>query len=135
MSQTNYSRRLRRTVWLAFVLPFAVALPAAYMLRFVVPGEQFWPVLLVGLAVIGITMWAALPWWRTMDDMQRHSHMIAWYWGGMTGGLAMLIWLIAAHGMPAAQVQGGIAVLGGQAVGFLLFWAVWMWQRQRGGGE
>lgn len=135
MSQTNYSRRLRKTIWLAFLLPFAIAVPAAYMLRHVVPGEQFWLVLSVGLAVMAATLWAGVPWWRTMDDMQRHGQMISWHWGGMAGGLAMLVWLIAAHGMPSDEVKAAMALFGGQAAGFLVFWLVWMWQRQRGAAE
>ena len=107
MSQASYTRRLRKTTLLAFLLPIAIALPTSYLLRYVVPGENFWAVLIAGLLVIVATFWACIPWWRTMDDMQRHGHMISWYWGGMAGGLVALIWLIAALGMtetfPVAQ--------------------------------
>lgn len=130
MSQTSYSRRLRKTTLLAFLLPIAITIPAGYLLRHVVPGENFWVVLIAGLSVIAATFWACMPWWRTMDDMQRHGHMISWYWGGMAGGLAMLAWLIAALGMPSPQVQGALALFVGQAVGFVGFWAVWAWQRR-----
>jgi hypothetical protein len=131
MSQPNYSRRLRNATWLAFIGGLALALPAGFLLLHVVPGERFWLVLIGGLLVGGATLWACIPWWRTMDDMQRHGHMISWYWGGMAGGLVVLAWLIAAVGMPSPQVQGALALFVGQAVGFLAFWAVWMW-RQRG---
>ncbi|MES2698451.1 MAG: hypothetical protein V4647_02415 [Pseudomonadota bacterium] len=134
MAQTNYSRRLRKATLLAFLGPLAVALLAGSLLNHVVPGHQFWPVLIGGLLVLGATFWACLPWWRTMDDMQKQGHMISWYWGGMAGGLIVLAWLIAALGMPSAQVQGALALFVGQAVGFGIFWAVWMWRR-RGAGE
>lgn len=130
MTATNYSRRLRKATWLAFLAPVALAIPAGMLLRQVAPGEQFWLVLIAGLAVVAATFWACIPWWRTMDDMQRHGHMISWYWGGMAGGLVVLLWLIAALGMPSPQVQGALALFVGQAVGFGLFWAVWMWRRR-----
>lgn len=133
MSQTSYSRRLRKTMLLAFLLPIAIVLPASYLL-YVVPGDNFWVVLITGLLVIATTFWASVPWWRTMDDMQRQGHMISWYWGGMAGGLVVLVWLGAALGMPSPQVQGALALFVGQAVGFLIFWGVWMWRR-RGAGE
>ena len=134
MSRTNYSRRLRKTTLLAFLGPLAFALPGAFLLRNVVPGEHFWPVLIVGLLTVGAAFWACIPWWRTMDDMQKQGQMISWYWGGMAGGIGMLIWLIAALGNLSPQVQGAIAMMAGQVVGFLIFWAVWMW-RQRGAKE
>lgn len=130
MSQTNYSRRLRNATWLAFLVPTAIAVPLGYLLRFVAPGEHFWLVLAGGLFVVGTTLWACVPWWRTMDDMQKQGHMISWYWGGMGAGLAMLVWLIAALGIPSPQVQGALALLVAQSVGFLGYWAMWMWRRR-----
>jgi hypothetical protein len=135
MSQTNYSRRLRKNTLLAFLLPIGLALPASYMLRYVMPGENFWVVMIGGLLILAATFWACLPWWRTMDDMQRHGHMISWYWGGVAGGLVALNWLIAALGIPSPQVQGALTLFIGQALGFFIFWAVWMWRQQRGAGE
>lgn len=130
MSQTSYSRRLRKTTLLAFLGPLALALPAGFMLRYVVPGEHFWPVLIVGLMIVAATFLACIPWWRTMDDMQRQGHMISWYWGGMAGGIIVLIGLIAALGVRSDQSQGAVALFMGQAVGFLIYWAVWMWRRR-----
>jgi len=132
MTRPTYSRRLRNATWLAFLAPLAIVLPMSFLLRTVAPGEQFWLVLGTGLAVLAATLWAGLPWWRAMDDMQKHGQMIAWYWGGIGGGLAMLMWLIAALGLNSDQAQGAVALFGGQAVGFLAFWAVWKW-RKRGG--
>ena len=135
MSQGKYSRRLRNTTLLAFLLPIALALPASYLLRFAVPGADFWPIMIGGLLVVGTTLWAGLPWWRTMDDMQKHGHMISWYWGGIAGGLVALLWLIAAIGLRSPQAQGAVALFAGQSVGFLVFWGIWMWRQQRGAGE
>jgi hypothetical protein len=134
MATTSYARRVRKATWLAFIAPLALALPASYLLRFVAPGEQFWPVLIAGLAVVAATLWACVPWWRAMDDMQKHGQVLSWYWGGMAGGLVMLIWLIAAQGLRSDAAGGAVALFVGRAVGFGLFWAVWMWRR-RGTGE
>ena len=134
MSQSSYSRRLRKTTWLAFGAPLALALPASILLRQVIPGTHFWPVLIGGLLICGAAFWACVPWLRTMDDMQRHGHMISWYWGGMAGGVIALVWLIAALGIDSDQANGALVLFVGQALGFVLFWAVWMW-RQRGAGE
>ncbi len=134
MSQSGYSRKMRRATWLAFLVPTAVALPMAQLLRGVAPGEHFWLVLAGGLAVVATALWASIPWWRRMDDMQKHGQMISWYWGGLGAGLAMLIWLIAALGLQSDQALGALALLMAQTVGFLVFWAVWMW-RKRGAGS
>ncbi|MCL6250401.1 hypothetical protein M3P36_04970 [Altererythrobacter sp. KTW20L] len=134
MSQANYSRRLRKTTLLAFLGPLALAIPSGFLLRQVVPGEQFWLVFLASLLVIGAAFWACVPWWRTMDDMQKHGHMVSWYWGGMAGGMLVLAWLVAALGLNSDQALGAVALIMGQTLGFLIFWAVWM-LRQRGAGE
>jgi hypothetical protein len=130
MSQTKYSRKLRNATWVAFLVPTVVALPMAYLLRGVAPGEHFWLVLAGGLFVVGTALWACVPWWRTMDDMQKQGHMISWYWGGLGGGLVAMIWLIAALGTKSPQGQGALTMFVGQAVGFFGFWAVWAWQRR-----
>lgn len=134
MHRGNYSSRVRRATALAFILPIAASLPLGYLLRDVVPGEDFWLVLGIGLLAIVATFAACIPWRRAMDDMQRQGHMLAWYWGGMAGGLVMLIWLIAALGTQSPQAMGALALLMAEFVGFLLFWGGWMW-RKRGAGE
>ena len=131
MAEGNYSRKLRNTTWLAFLVPVAVALPMIYLLRFVAPGEHLWLVLVGGLVFVGTAIWACIPWWRTMDDMRRQGHTVSWYWGSMGGGLAMFAWLIAALGPHSDQVMGAVMLLTGQFIGFRGFWTIWKW-RQRG---
>ncbi|HSG55200.1 MAG TPA: hypothetical protein VLA45_07070 [Paracoccaceae bacterium] len=98
------------------------------------PGEHFWLVLGGILFVFAVSFAAMLPWWRTMDDMQKHGHMISWYWGGLGGGVAMFAWLVAGAGAQSDAVKGAVALMIGQVVGFFAFWAVWM-VRQRGAKE
>jgi hypothetical protein len=136
MTRTTYSRKLRRVTWLSFLIPTAVGLPLALLFKTAQPGpgEHFWLVLGGIVFVFAVSFAAALPWWRTMDDMQRQGHTISWYWGGLGGGSLMFAWLIAALGGESDTVKGAVAMLLAQIVGFLIFWAVWMW-RQRGAGE
>jgi hypothetical protein len=136
MNQTNYSSKLRRVTWLSFLLPLAVTVPLALLYKSTQPGpgEHFWLVLGGVLFLFAVTFAAALPWWRMMDDMQRQGHMISWYWGGLGGGTIMLGWLVAGAGGQSDAVKGAIALLAAQCVGFMVFWAVWMWRR-RGTGE
>lgn len=136
MSQTQYSRRLRRVTWLSFLLPALIGVPLAVLYNSAQPGpgEHFWLVLGGMLFMFAVAFAAMVPWWRTMDDMQRHGHMISWYWGGMGGGVIMLAWLVARAGGHSDAAMGASALLAAQCVGFLIFWAGWAW-RQRGAGE
>ena len=72
--QTGYSARLRRATWLAFGVPVLGGVGAGILVRSVAPGEHFWLVLAALLAVCALALWACLPWWSQMDDMQREGH-------------------------------------------------------------
>ncbi|MEO7553730.1 MAG: hypothetical protein ABIT10_08020 [Alteraurantiacibacter sp.] len=132
MSSSNYSHKLRKVTWRSFLVPMIVAVPLAVIFNSAEPGpgEHFWWVLAGILLVFAVSFAAAVPWWRTMDDMQKHGHMISWYWGGMAGGSAMFAWLVAGAGAQSDAVKGAVALLLAQVVGFLIFWAVWMWLRR-----
>ncbi len=134
MPQSNYSSRLRRATWLAFGVPIAIAAALSVLLRSVDPGEHFWLVLPALLAGCALALWACVPWWRQLDDMQKLGHMVSWYWGGLAGGIAMLMAVIAAYGLRSEWAAGALVALLGQLVGFLTFWAGWMWRR-RGEGS
>ena len=81
MLRENYSARMRRASWLAYGLPVLAGLAGSFIIRNVVPGEHFWPVLAALLGLLAIVLWACVPWWKRMDDMQRHGHMFSWFWG------------------------------------------------------
>lgn len=130
MSQTSYSARLRRATWLAFGMAPAAGIAAALLLRSVRPGEHFWQVFAGLLLVCALALWACVPWWNRLDDMQKQYHTVSWYWGGVGGGVVALMALIAASGTQSAQSLGGLSVLLGQCIAFLLFWAVWAWRRR-----
>jgi hypothetical protein len=123
--QSSYSSRLRRATWLAFVIPLIGAVGASVVLRSIAPGDYFWPVLAMLWAVCALALWACVPWWKHLDDMQKHGHMVSWYWGGLGGGILALMWLVAAVGVRGELAVGGLIVLLGQLIGFLLFWVGW----------
>jgi hypothetical protein len=128
--QSSYSSRMRRATWLAFGAPAAIGAVLGFFLRGIGPGQHFWlvfPILLVGCA---LALWACVPWWRRMDDMQKHGHMVSWYWGGLAGGIIMLMAIIAANGTRSEQALGALLVMMGSVGGFLLFWAMWAWRRR-----
>lgn len=130
MMQTGYSARLRRSMWLAFGVAPAVGVGGALLLRTVGPGEHFWlifPLLLVGC---GLALWACVPWWNRLDDMQKQGHLVSWYWGGLAGGIVSLMALVASSGVRSAIASGGLIVLLSEAAGFLLFWVVWAYARR-----
>jgi hypothetical protein len=114
---------------LAFAAAPVCGVAAAVVLRSVRPGEHFW-VVFAGLVLIcALAIWACVPWWNRLDDMQKQYHTVSWYWGGVGGGIVALMALIAASGAQSQASLGGLSVLLGQTVAFLVFWAVWAWRR------
>ena len=130
MTQASYSTRLRRATWLAFGAAPVVGVAAAWLLRSVRPGEHFWLVFAGLLLMCALAMWACVPWWNRLDDMQKQYHTVSWYWGGVAGGIAALMFLIAATGTRSPQSLGGLSVLMGQTIAFLAFWGIWALRRR-----
>lgn len=88
-------------------------------------------ILLLGLTVVAFA--AGLPWWRKLDDLQRTGQLSAWYWGGQTGGLTVLLALVAFTGK-SDYSRGALALLVGEFIGFSIFWLFWR-LRSRGLAE
>jgi hypothetical protein len=128
MSQTSYSARLRRATGLAFVAAPVCGVAAAVVWRSVRPGEHFWLVFAGLVLICALAIWACVPWWNRLDDMQKQYHTVSWYWGGVGGGIVALMALIAASGAQSQASLGGLSVLLGQTVAFLVFWTVWAWR-------
>jgi hypothetical protein len=125
MDQSSYSRNLRRaTVWAAGVA-IAGGLAGSVLLRFAGPGEYFWLTFPLLVALCVVAGWAAGPWWRRLDDMQRQGHLVSWYWGGIGGMLMTLMALVAATGVRSPLATGGFLVTIGQSAGFLVYWLFW----------
>ena len=62
--------------------------------------------------------------------MQKDAHLVSWYWGGMAGGMAVLMALATGAGIRSDLARGGGLVLVGQGAAFLIFFVVWKWQRR-----
>ena len=131
MGQSNYSRGVRRATWLALAVTFAGALAGSVMLGIAGPGRYFWLTFPMLVAVCVIAGMASGPWWRRLDDMQREGQLISWYWGGIGGGLVMLMDIVARTGVRDPLFTGGVLLLAGQSVGYVIYWAAWAWARRR----
>ena len=92
----------------------------------------------IGLVVCG---W----WWKGLDEAAREAHKWAWWWGSTfglaLGGVGLLTLLGAAEGDGGASLFAGqapidllflgvFAVVGVQALGYLIAWAIWWLQRR-----
>lgn len=129
MAGQTYSGRMR----IAFAFGTAAVIGAGFVGSRVVgavePGGDFWLVYPALLAIGALAFAALVPWWRKVDDMQRTGHLVSWYWGGMAGGLAVMLALVAASGRHSDLSLGALYTVLGQAVGFMLFFAGWRLRR------
>jgi hypothetical protein len=91
-------------------------------------------VILGGLVLIfALAIFATIPWWRSLDHMQRDAQYFGWYWGGTAGAAAALVGIIAFSGTQSLLMKGALLAVIGQVAGFALFWIVW--RLRHGGGE
>ena len=122
---TSYSSRVRRAMWLAFASAPIIGIAGAILLRRIQPGEHAWLVFALLTFGCGLALLACVPWWKRLDDMQKHGHLVSWYWGGTAGGIVALMGLVAAKGIRSEMASGGMAVLLAGAVVFLIVLVVW----------
>jgi hypothetical protein len=134
MTARSYRSKMRLSIWLAVAAAAGAGIVAGRVARIGQPGENFWLVYPALLAVMALAFAGTLPWWRKLDDMQKQGHLVSWYWGGLAGGLAAMLGLVAAYGVDSAISQGSLITVMGQAVGFLVAWAIWS-ARRRGPAE
>ena len=129
MAVQTYRRRMRIALALGTVAVIAAGFIGARLARVGAPGENFWLIFTASLAVFALAFAALLPWWRKLDDMQKTGHLVSYYWGGMAGGLMVVLWLVAGTGPRSDISQGALYTVLGQAAGFLLFFAGWRLRR------
>ena len=125
--QTYRSRMLALGV-VSFVAMFGAGLVNGQIARLGAPGENFWLIYLALLSVFAIGMAATLPWWRRLDDVQKSGHLVSWYWGGMIGGVMVVLGYVAATGIASDLSRGAGSVLVGQGAAFAIAWLIWRWR-------
>ena len=125
MAIQSYRNKLRLAVALAVAAAVGAGLVGGRVARAGEPGEQFWLVYPALLAVCALAFAACIPWWRRLDEMQKNWHLVSWYWGGLAGGLAVMMALVAATGVHSDLSKGALYMAMGQAVAFLIFFAGW----------
>jgi hypothetical protein len=104
------------------------------VIRYGQPGQNFWLVYPVLLAVCALAFAAVVPWWRKLDDLQQEGQLVSWYWGGQVGAVVVLMALVAAFGTNSDFARGGLAVFLGEGTFFGAAWLIWRW-RSRGPSE
>src|SRR5690606_13489808 len=127
MALRTYRGRLRAAGLLALAATLAVGVVAGRIVRLGPPGENFWLVFPALVAICALVFAACMPWWRTLDHMQREGHLVSWYWGGLGGATVVLMALVAASGVNGQLSRGAMYLFLGQAAGFFAYWLVWQW--------
>ena len=76
------------------------------------------------LATIGVGgALACIPWWRTLDEMQRRAHLTSWYWGGSFGTMVgLLVAILVGRNPYSPLVEGAFLVAILQVVSYTAFW-------------
>lgn len=117
-------------------LAFAAAAAAGVVIGMTVPAATgsanptlMFPLL---LGVCGLVMAASWLWWQNTDDLQQQGQLISWYWGGMSGALAMLVYLSVYFGRHSELSLGAIYLFFAEGAGFAVVWLAW---RLRGRGH
>ena len=129
MAGQTYRSRMRSALVLGVVAVILAGIIGSRVVRGETPGENFWLVYPALLAICALAFGALLPWWHKLDEMQKTGHLTSYYWGGMAGGLSVMLALVAATGRHSDLSLGALYTVLGQAVGFLVFLAVWHLRR------
>lgn len=126
MGKSPFERRQGRAGLLALAASIVCGVAGGSLLRWgddmLAPTGVF--VALVVVFMFGIL--ATLPWWRSLDSMQREAQYFSWHWGAVVGGTAALGAIIAFAGLETELMRGALLLIIAQMVGYGLFWAVWM---------
>ena len=125
MARTRTEKRQGRAGLFALVGSLAAGLAGGSLIRW---GEALLPsaAVFLGLVTIfGLGIVATLPWWRSLDPMQREAQYFGWHWGGIVGLTAILATLIAFSGLQSELTRGALLLAMGQVGGYALFWLVW----------
>ncbi|WP_033923946.1 hypothetical protein [Sphingomonas sp. 35-24ZXX] len=84
------------------------------------------------LGLWGLLLATTWLWWRRIDDVQRQGQLVSWWWGGLSGALVTVAYLLATFGRHDELSLGASYVFFGQFAGYAIAWLIW---RYRGRGE
>jgi len=138
MRISKYDRRHWGYLLLAVVVVIPFGLFMSYASRTDLFGGNVWLSFGVFIA-LGSAVWSInILWWCNLDDVHKQGQLTSWYWGGMFGGFAFLIWLIANNGHHTPYSTGAFHMFLVQLALGVLLYGVWKWRGSfvgRGKGE
>lgn len=88
--------------------------------------------LLAAFGLWGLLLATTWLWWRRIDDVQRQGQLVSWWWGGLSGALVTVAYLLATFGRHDDVSLGATYVFFGQFAGYAIVWLIW---RCRGRGD
>lgn len=132
------SMTYKQRMWALAALAIATSVPVGLVMgvlgRDIASPSNIWvvvPILILLFAVQFIAVW---PWWKRLDDLQKQAHLTSWYWGGMSGAVLWVIWLVANKMHHTDFGMGAVAMFSAQFAGFCVYYLFW-WIRGRGPAE
>jgi len=134
MSGLNYKTKIQLAHGLAAGGAIVTGLAAARIAQASAPGENLGLILPLLLIVAGLGCVSTLPWWRSIDDVQRQGHLVSWFWGSMAGAWVLIMAFVAVFGRTSDLARGAGALYVAQGVGFCCAYLIWRW-RGRDSGE
>jgi len=131
MPATARFKRYLVALTLSLLLATGVGIVAGFVIKL---GQEFipsqaWIVLVPILAVFGIL--ACLPWWRSLDEMQRETQLTSWFWGGSFGILAGIFVAYVIGRTHQFLVLGALVVVAAQVVSYGICWVALRFIRRR----
>lgn len=130
----TYQRKMFLLLMSAIIGASLIGFVAGRLPALGLEGLPVWIAYPFYLALGALVFATAWPWWKRLDDLQRIGHMASWYWGGMAGAIAMIMWLLA-NGTYRSEFGQGVAyMMFAQFAGFLVYFAYWH-VRGRGAAE
>lgn len=134
MRVSKYDRRHWGFSGLALLLTIPFSLFIGYAARTDLLGDNVWLTFGVFLALGGCIWSINYFWWGSLDDVHKQGQLNSWYWGGLTGVFAFILWIIANSAQQTDYGRGAIHVVLVQLGLALLIYLVWRW-RGRGAAE
>ncbi|MGB7372928.1 hypothetical protein [Pontixanthobacter sp.] len=116
---------------MAILTSIAVGVVMGMVSRDIASPSNIWVVAPILIVLFAVQLIAIRPWWNHLDDLQKQAHLTSWYWGGMSGAVLFIIWLVANTMHHSDFGMGAGAMFFAQFAGFCAYYLYW---RVRGRG-